>query len=148
MTVAGGCQCGAVRYSMEGPISHAYSCHCRDCKKQTSSAFSTAIKTHIDKLSVTGELKIFQTVAHSGAIKYCYFCGECGTRLWHSKGNPADHINLKAGTLDDMSSVPIMGHLWVSRKTHGFEIPVDVEQHQTQPDDLRLWYASLAQETK
>ena len=100
MKITGGCQCGAVRYEIEGPLPHAYACH----------------------------------------------CGDCRTRMWHSKANPAEQINLKAGTLDDPSSIRISGHLWLSRKSPGFDIAADAVRHDTQPDDLRGWYVSLAGE--
>ena len=29
----GGCQCGAVRYRVEGPVKHASICNCRMCQK-------------------------------------------------------------------------------------------------------------------
>ena len=35
----GGCQCGAIRYQLlRAPVA-LYACHCRDCQKQSSSAF-------------------------------------------------------------------------------------------------------------
>ena len=36
----GGCQCGKIRY--EAPQS-VYACHCRDCQRLTSSAFSMEV---------------------------------------------------------------------------------------------------------
>jgi hypothetical protein len=36
---AGGCFCGAVRYRMTCPPMFVHCCHCRDCQKQTGSAF-------------------------------------------------------------------------------------------------------------
>jgi hypothetical protein len=36
----GGCQCGAVRYEITQAPIMVYTCHCTDCQRMTSSAFS------------------------------------------------------------------------------------------------------------
>ena len=143
MTVTGGCQCGAVRYAFEGPVPPAYACHCGDCKKQSASAFSMAVPFSYGALQVEGECKSFESIADSGKTKHNYFCGRCGTRLWHSASNPPDAITLKLGTLDDPSGIAPLGHLWVSKKQPGFELDPASEQHHTQPDDLVRWRANL-----
>jgi hypothetical protein len=33
VTITGGCQCGAVRYRIEGDLGRASICHCRMCQK-------------------------------------------------------------------------------------------------------------------
>jgi hypothetical protein len=38
----GGCQCGKVRYEIMAEPQMVYTCHCRDCQRLTSSAFSIA----------------------------------------------------------------------------------------------------------
>jgi hypothetical protein len=39
----GGCQCGAIRYEMTEAPQLVYTCHCTDCQRLTSSAFSLGI---------------------------------------------------------------------------------------------------------
>ena len=39
----GGCQCGKVRYEITEIPQLVYTCHCRDCQRITSSAFSLGI---------------------------------------------------------------------------------------------------------
>jgi hypothetical protein len=36
----GGCQCEAIRYEITEPPQSVYTCHCTDCQRLTSSAFS------------------------------------------------------------------------------------------------------------
>lgn len=143
MTTTGGCQCGGIRYSFDGPIPPAYACHCGECKKQTSSAFSMSIPMEYAQLTVLGEPMFFITTAHSGATKYNFFCGQCGKRLWHSRTNPPSAITLKVGTLDDASGVEIMAHLWVSKKQTGIELNPVSDQQDTQPDDILAWRSNL-----
>jgi hypothetical protein len=35
----GGCACAAVRYRLAAPPMFVHCCHCRDCQRQTGSAF-------------------------------------------------------------------------------------------------------------
>ena len=39
----GGCQCGALRYEVTQAPQLVYTCHCTDCQRITSSAFSMAL---------------------------------------------------------------------------------------------------------
>src|SRR5260370_24713374 len=39
MDLEGGCACGAVRYRLTAPPLIVHACHCRDCQKQSGSAF-------------------------------------------------------------------------------------------------------------
>jgi hypothetical protein len=41
--LAGGCQCGAVRYEIRGEPMSLYVCHCRECQRQSSSAFGISV---------------------------------------------------------------------------------------------------------
>ncbi|GAA0482796.1 hypothetical protein GCM10009096_26440 [Parasphingorhabdus litoris] len=142
-TQAGGCQCGAVRYTFDCPIPSAYACHCGECKKQSASAFSMSIPMDYGALTVTGSPKLFETTAYSGKRKYNYFCGECGTRLWHSGTNPPTAVTLKVGTLDHSADIVPVGHLWVSKKQPGILLDPEVDQYQTQPDDVIAWRNNL-----
>ena len=40
----GGCQCGAVRYAIGGAPLALYVCHCRECQKQSASAFGISLE--------------------------------------------------------------------------------------------------------
>lgn len=132
----GGCQCGAVTYAIEGDLPSAYACHCGECKKQSASAFSLSIPIPFSRLEVTGDPAMFETVAYSGAVKRCYFCRSCGTRLWHRSANYPDSATLKVGTIDDAQNIAPVFHLWVSKKQAGFELDPDAKIYEMQPDDL------------
>ncbi|MEO9472141.1 GFA family protein [Parasphingorhabdus sp.] len=143
--IAGGCQCGAIRYSLAGPLPPAYACHCGECKKQSASAFSMSIPLDYDQLQVEGTPISFTTTAFSGRAKHNFFCANCGTRLWHSGSIPPDSITLKVGSLDDSSGIAPQGHLWVSKKQAGIKLDQAIEQFDTQPDDVTEWRGNLGQ---
>ena len=106
----GGCQCGAIRYRLLAAPAALYACHCRDCQKQSSSAFGLSMWVERDAVEFTGaEPRIWRTRGGTGMEKLCAFCGECGTRLWHAGGGTraegSTTLSMKAGTLDDTSVI-------------------------------------------
>ena len=40
----GGCQCGAIGFASLGPALQLYICHCRECRKQSASAFGMSFR--------------------------------------------------------------------------------------------------------
>lgn len=74
-TLAGGCQCGAVRFATK-LIGRPSICHCRMCQKAFGSFFGPLVTSH-DGYWSRGEPKWFQ----SSNLARRAFCGECGTPL-------------------------------------------------------------------
>jgi len=126
----GGCQCGHIRYEVIGAPLGLSVCHCRDCQRQSGSAFGMSLAISPESFHLgSGTLKSFEVVCESGRIKECSFCPECGTRIHH---RTESGISLKAGTLDDASSLQPEAHYWTLRKQPWVEIPNDAPQF---PDD-------------
>ena len=100
MSWSGGCQCGAVRYRIEGDLGRASICHCRMCQKALGSAFGPFVSVMADQFEWTrGERKRF---ASSNKVNRG-FCGDCGTPLtfeWSRKV-----IDIAFFTLDRASEI-------------------------------------------
>jgi len=143
VSLTGGCQCGAVRYRLTGAPGRPYACHCRDCQKQSASAFSVSIPVARGDLAVEGPLTSFEKRADSGAATACWFCPSCGTRLFHASSRAPERATLKVGTLDDTSQIRPVAHLWVSRKQPWVILDPDAAAFDTQPADLATWRALL-----
>lgn len=130
----GGCQCGTLRYRIEGDPVALVVCHCRECQRQTGSAFGMSLVVPRDGLVITaGEPKIFSRVADSGRRVRCAFCPDCGTRIYHAPEAMADTVNVKPGTLDDTSGLEPRAHVWTSSKQPWVSIPDGVRQYERQP---------------
>ena len=74
----GGCQCGAVRYAVAGPLIRGHVCHCRMCQRATGGLFAALIGQKRDRFAWTrGEPAFFASsnIADRG------FCRDCGTPL-------------------------------------------------------------------
>jgi len=94
----GGCQCGAIRYEIRGPLGRASICHCRMCQKAFGNAFAPLVGAR-DLVYVRGEPRRFRS---SNKVQRG-FCADCGTPLtYEPDGYPAE---VAIPTLDDPSGV-------------------------------------------
>jgi hypothetical protein len=103
--IVGGCLCGKVRYSGEAEPKFVGLCHCRNCQKESGSAFSIVVGIPQDALSVHGELKTFRDKGDSGKAMFRRFCPECGSTLMDEAEAMPGVIMVQVGTLDDASWV-------------------------------------------
>ena len=95
----GGCQCGAVRFAVSGPLGRASICHCRMCQKAFGAFYAPLVAAPLDAFSLTrGSLGLFKS---SDAVERG-FCRDCGTPLTFRYLN-GQTIDLAIGALDDPS---------------------------------------------
>ncbi len=71
-----------------------------------------------DFIVLQGALKFWSTTVDDGSEKRCAFCPECGTRIYHALDDTPEIFSLKAGTLDDTSTLEPVAHIWVKRAHH------------------------------
>jgi hypothetical protein len=143
----GGCQCGAIRYELTGTARMLYVCHCRDCQKQSSSAFGMSLIMASDDVSFTqgaDRLKSWDTRGDDGRIKRCAFCPECGSRIYHASDRDDEPLSIKAGSLDDTQWLLPIAHIWVQSAQPWLQIEQgDRSCFAQEPDDeaalARLW---------
>ena len=130
----GGCQCGAIRYTLTARPQVVYCCHCTECQHQSSSAFGISVRVSRTALSIEGETAKF-TKASGDKLTICEFCADCGSRLFHNRPAYEDKLNIKGGTFDDTSWLKPAGHIWLKSKQAWLLIPEDGLHYQGQPDD-------------
>ena len=116
MTLTGGCLCGAARYQVEGEIGEAGICHCKNCQRQSGTAFSVNIAVQRRDVTLSGELKTFVDSSDSGEEVLRRFCANCGSPLFSELSRFPDMIVIKTGTLDDTSAIKPAFEVWSKRK--------------------------------
>jgi hypothetical protein len=124
----GGCQCGAVRYELTAAPLAAYACHCKECRKQSASAFGISLlmdRAHLRLVS--GELKQWNRPTDSGGTMACHFCPDCGTRLWHIGSLEPDTASVKGGSLDAPPDFDTLFHIWTCQKLPGLPLPAGAQ---------------------
>ncbi len=128
--LTGRCQCGEISYESSGKPLALYVCHCRECQKQSASAFG--ISLYVQKAGfrvIQGTPQYWSRPTDSGNTLKCAFCSSCGSRLWHEPGSVADAISIKGGSLDEPLDLSNAIHLWVTCKLNGIIIPDDAKQY-------------------
>ena len=119
---SGGCECGAVRYRVRGPLRDVVSCHCGQCRRTHGhfAAYTATDDEHLQLVEARG-LKWFDTSdrARRG------FCGECGGRLFW-KSHDRTSTNIAAGTIDPPTGLKTKMHIHAADKSDYYDIPGDV----------------------
>ncbi len=93
----GGCRCGAVRFSVEGPPAKSALCHCTTCRGVTGSFTSAwAIWPTAQFRHLKGDTVAYQN-SENGARR---FCGICGSTVFFEPLKRADIAEIQIPALD------------------------------------------------
>lgn len=134
MILTGGCQCGAVRYEIGTQPLEVYVCHCRECRKQSASAFGISVIVPAKAFALKqGRVKTWSRPTDSGGVLRCAFCEVCGSRISHTGGRE-ETISIKGGSLDEPPDLTTAPHIWTKRKLPGVVIPDGAVQWSAEPD--------------
>lgn len=120
----GGCQCGSVSYVVTAEPMRVSACHCKECQRQSGSAFAMSMLLKKDSLTVTGRTKQF---TRSGNEVTGVFCPECGVRIYRALQSAPDVLALKPGTLDETSWLRPSSFIWMKSAQGWVPVPDDVE---------------------
>lgn len=131
MTGTRHCQCGAVRYRIDGQLGPAGICHCRMCQKAFGSWGAALVTVPVASLTWTrgapGEFR-------SSAIVRRGFCRDCGTPLhMQEDGDPTYQVAI--GTLDDPNAIgPMTEQLGVESMVAWFPAMASLPRKTTSED--------------
>lgn len=103
--ITGGCQCGAVRYEIDGEPMLALHCECLDCKKSSGAGHVTAGAFPEAAVTITGTLKSYASTADSGATATRGFCPNCGGRISFKSSGVPGMLAISAGSMDDPGAI-------------------------------------------
>jgi hypothetical protein len=142
----GGCACGAVRYRLGAAPMFVHCCHCRDCQRQTGSAFvlNALIETgaiHLD----AGAPQPVPLPTDSGRPHDVYRCTACRTALWSDYGRRPGLRFVRVGTLDDPAAFAPDVHIFTRSKLPWVLLPSGPPAFDAYYDLAFVWpAASLA----
>ena len=116
MAITGGCLCGQVRYEISGEPMFTAICHCKNCQRQSGAAYSVNLGVPSQAFNLSGQLKTFVDTGESGGEVMRRFCANCGSPLISEVASAPAMVILKAGTLDDTSSVKPGVEVWCASR--------------------------------
>lgn len=137
MTVrTGSCLCGAVSFKLSTEPVATRICWCRDC--QHSSANGTVnLLVAADGLTISGALSEYTKTADSGNQVTRQFCPNCGTHLFAKSSARPQFRVVRAGNLDEPSSIRPSMHVWSASAPSWACLDPSLEQVEQQPLPLK-----------
>ena len=139
----GGCACGHVRYRLTSAPMFVNCCHCRDCQRQTGSAFVINAVIETDRIALlSGEPKPVAVPTESSRPHDIYRCGVCHTAVWSDYGRRPLLRFVRVGTLDIPTALSPNAHIFTRSKLPWIDLPKSVPAFAVYYDMETLWPAA------
>jgi len=111
--IRGSCQCGAVRFRVDGAFDSFFLCHCGRCRKDTGSAhganlFSSSAK--LEWLAGEEQVRTYRVPDTRHEKSFCATCGAALPRVQEEVGM----LVVPAGSLDDPIEIRPNAHIFVA----------------------------------
>jgi hypothetical protein len=136
----GGCACGKARYRLASKPMFVHCCHCRDCQRQTGSAFVINALIEADRVEMlSGETEAVVVPTDSGRPHIIHRCLDCKIALWSHYGGRREVSFIRVGTLDEPSQLPPDVHIYTRSKLPWIALPAGVPAFAAYYDPKALW---------
>ena len=133
---AGGCVCGAVRFTATGEPLRVTVCHCTWCQRRTGTAFGTEVVFESGQVSFTGDAvaQYRHRSDESGRWLDVAFCRTCGANLGFTLELAPGLQTLPAGAFDDSRWINpeqvTFKHIYLRSRRSWSELSPLVEQYE------------------
>lgn len=136
----GGCACGQVRYRLGSAPMFVHCCHCRDCQRQTGSAFVINALIETDRIALlSGQPEPVAVPTDSGRPHDIYRCPNCRIAVWSDYGRRPSLRFVRVGTLDDPSALVPDVHIYTRSKLPWVRLPEVVPAFEEYYEMNVLW---------
>lgn len=123
---SGACLCGAVSFTVTGPVRSVIACHCRQCRKQSGHYFAATAAPDA-AIAISGEDNVTWYRASETAQRG--FCASCGSILFW-KRNGSEQLSISAGSFDEPTGLRLERHIYCADKGDYYEIGDGLPQDQ------------------
>jgi hypothetical protein len=134
----GGCACGEVRYRLTSEPLFVHCCHCLNCQRQTGSAFVINVLIEADRIQLLQGEPVAVDVARDRGKQRIWRCPTCQTAIYSKYTSPKVRF-VRAGTLDDPSSVEPDVHIFTRSKLPWVRLPDTTPAFDVYYDTEKLW---------
>jgi hypothetical protein len=129
-----------LRYRLATPPMFVHCCHCRDCQRQTGSAFVINALIETDRVErLSGETNAVEVPTDSGRAHAIHRCSACETAIWSHYGGVLALSFVRVGALDDPWTLPPDVHIYTRSKLPWIALPVGVPAFEAYYDSKKLW---------
>jgi len=140
----GGCACGEVRYRLGSEPLFVHCCHCLNCQRQTGSAFVINVLIETDRVELLAGEPVVVAVPRDAAGKRkqkIFRCPKCQVAVFSQYTTPRIRF-VRAGTLDDPTTVEPDVHIFTRSKLPWVTLPDSVPAFDVYYDTEKLWPAA------
>ena len=113
--ITGRCECGSVRYQVDGEINDFSHCHCSQCRRLHGAAFASFGGVLRSGFSYLSGLADVATYASSDSHDRM-FCRICGSNILVDLEAEPESLYLAMGTVDGDPKCPPGYHIFVGSK--------------------------------
>jgi hypothetical protein len=115
--LTGTCGCGEVSYRMLTEPMFVHCCHCKECQRQTGSAYVLNAIIEADRVEFDGPVIECTLATPSGKGQIITRCAKCGTAVFSSYMVRLGKLRyVRVGTLDDPALCPPDVQIFTSSK--------------------------------
>jgi hypothetical protein len=137
----GGCACGALRYRLASEPMFVHCCHCRNCQRQTGSAFVVNLLIEADRIEVlSGTPHVVDAPRDDGSVQRIHRCPECQVAVFSEYSRPEVRF-VRGGTLDHARAITPDVHIFTRSKVGWVTIPEGTPAFDVYYDSAKLWPA-------
>lgn len=112
MTRNGSCACGAVGFSIDGPIRDVIVCHCGACQSATGGPWPATAAYRRDLVVEDQDALIWDRAAVSGYGASRGRCRSCATVVfWDAPAR--DTVSFGAALIEGGEALAVAAHIWV-----------------------------------
>jgi len=141
--VAGGCDCGAVRYRMTSKPMVVHCCHCRWCQRETGASFALNAMIEADRVVLLkGPPEMVDTPSNSGKGQKIARCPDCRIAVWSNYAGGGEAVRfIRVGTLDEPDLLPPDIHIFTASKQPWVVLPPGTPAVERYYDRNEIWPA-------
>jgi len=124
---SGTCGCGLVTYQMASAPMFVHCCHCKECQKQTGSAYVLNAIIEADRVRSQGETTEHRLSTPSGKGQVITRCASCGTAVFSSYLVRLGKLTyVRVGTLNNPADCPPDVQIFTSSKQPWVPLSEDI----------------------
>ncbi len=132
--ISGHCECGKVKYQIDGEINDFSHCHCSQCRRLHGAAYASFAGVSRDDFTyLSGETDLASYASSSTHDRV--FCQRCGSNILVALDDEPDDYYVALGTVNGNPELPTGYHIFVGSKAPWHSIQDGLEQHEEFPEE-------------